>query len=146
MSALEQLVANMTVAQLAETAGLSLTDVVGLVLGPDRGGRPAARAAAARAPRTASETPAATGQSKATAGSFAVTERKHHTRTQAGRDALDAAITTFLKQTGERMRAVDIRDAVGGTPAQVRARLNALIEEGRVAYEGQASGTRYWVK
>jgi hypothetical protein len=44
------------------------------------------------------------------------------------------------------MRAADIRDAVGGSASQVRARLNALIGDARVAYTGKASGTVYWVK
>lgn len=142
MSALEQLVGNMTVAQLAEVAGLSIDEVVGLVL-KKGASRPAS---GGRGRKDSGDAPTTTSHNKAAAGSFAVTERQHETRTQAGRDALDKAILTVLKQTGERMRAVDVRDAVGGTAAQVRARLNALIADARVSYGGKASGTRYWVK
>ena len=141
MSALEQLVGNMTVAQLAEAAGLSIDEVVSLVLK-----KGASRPLASRGRKAEGDAPTTTTHNKAAAGSFAITERQHETRTQAGRDALDRAILTFLKQTGERVRAVDIRDAVGGSAAQVRARLNALIADARVLYAGQASGTRYWVK
>jgi hypothetical protein len=141
MSALEQLVGNMTVAQLAEAAGLTIDEVVSLVLKQS-----ASRPVAPRGRKPGSDEPTTTTQSKAAAGSFAITERQHETRTQAGRDALDRAIVTLLKQTGERMRAADIRDAVGGSASQVRARLNALIGDARVAYTGKASGTVYWVK
>ncbi len=139
MSALEQLVGNMSVAQLAESAGLTIDEVVALVL-KRAGGKPGGARANAGAKSGVS------AQNKAAAGSFAVTEERHNTRTQAGRDALDAAIISILKQTGEPMRAVDIRDAVGGTAAQVRARVNTLIAEGKIAYKGRASGTRYWMK
>ena len=44
------------------------------------------------------------------------------------------------------MSAQNIRKDVGGTPKQVRDHLNTLIEEGRVAYGGQARGTRYWLE
>lgn len=139
MSALEQLVGNMSVAQLAESAGLTIDEVVALVL--KRAGKAGGSRASAGAKRSG-----VSSQNKAAVGSFAVTERRHNTRTQAGRDALDGAIMSILKQTGEPMRAVDIREAVGGTAAQVRARLNALIGDGKLAYKGRASGTRYWIK
>jgi hypothetical protein len=141
MSALEQLVGNMTVAQLADAAGLSIDEVVSLVLKQG-----ASRPSAVGGRKASGDVPTATSHNKAAAGSFAIAEREHETRTQGGRDALDRAILTVLKQTGQRMKAVDIRDAVGGSAAQVRARLNALIGDARVAYAGKASGTRYWVK
>jgi hypothetical protein len=140
MSALEQLVGNMTVAQLAESAGMTIDEIVGLVL--KRGASRGSSGRKAASPRSSG----VSAQNKTAAGSFAVTERTHHTRTQAGRDALDEAILAILKNTGEPMRAVDVREAVGGTAAQVRARLNTLIEGGKLAYKGRASGTRYWIK
>ena len=128
----------MSVGQLAESAGLSVDEVVGLVLNTSRKSAPRSKRAAG--------TSQVSSQSKAVAGSFSATPHTYSTRTQAGRDALDAAITATLKKTGQPMRAVDLRVAVGGTAPQMRARLNSLIEAGTVVYTGRSSGTRYELK
>ena len=39
-----------------------------------------------------------------------------------------------------------IRKGIGGTAAQIRTRLNYLIERNKVTYKGRASGTRYKAK
>ncbi|MEM7154254.1 MAG: hypothetical protein AAF799_15520 [Myxococcota bacterium] len=140
MSALEQLVANMTVAQLADLAGTDVDSMVALVLGKSKRGV---------APKTAQT--GRRGRKRAEAGDASVAAQNeapapsqgHNTRTRAGRDALDAAILTFLKEQSDPVRALDIRKGVGGTAAQVRTRLNFLIEKKRVNYTGRASGTRY---
>jgi predicted ArsR family transcriptional regulator len=70
----------------------------------------------------------------------------HNTRTRTGRAELDQSILDFLKSQSEPVRALDIRKGIGGTAAQIRTRLNFLIEKGKVTYKGRASGTRYRAK
>jgi len=151
MSSLEQLVGNMTVAQLAELAGMDINAVVELVLGAKgsgskaapakRGRKPGRKAAAPAAAAAAPEADAAPAEAAAPAP-----EGGHNTRTRAGRDALDAAIIDFLRNQEEPVRALDIRKGIGGTAAQIRTRLNFLIEQSKVTYKGRASGTRYKAK
>lgn len=149
MSSLETLVGNMTVAQLAQAAGMDIDGVVALVLGtggkapvkvaPAKRGRKPGRKAA---PAAEAEAPAPEAPEEAappTGGS-------HNTRTRAGREALDKAIIEFLKEQAEPVRALDIRKGIGGTAAQIRTRLNYLIERNKVTYKGRASGTRYKAK
>ncbi len=151
MSALEQLVGNMTVAQLAEAAGMDIDAVVGLVLG-----RAGAAKAAAAAPVVAKRKPGrprkVVAQDPAPAAVTAASDDEgddgegHNTRTRTGRMALDQAILDFLKAQSEPVRALDIRKGIGGTAAQIRTRLNYLIEKNKVTYKGRASGTRYRAK
>ena len=149
MSSLEELVGSMTVAQLAEHAGMDIDSVVALVLGakggapkavaPKRGGRKAGGRKAAVGAVEAEIAPVEDEPAEDTGGS-------HNTRTRAGREALDNAIIDYLKAQSEPVRALDIRKGIGGTAAQVRTRLNYLIEQGKVTYKGRASGTRYKAK
>lgn len=141
MSALEQLVANMTVAQLAELAGTDVDSMVALVLGKTK--RAAAKTAQAAPRRGRKRAEAADAGAVAQNDAPASSGDGHNTRTRAGREALDAAILGFLKEQSEPVRALDIRKGVGGTAAQVRTRLNFLIEKKKVNYTGRASGTRY---
>jgi len=159
MSALEQLVGNMTVAQLAEAAGMDIDAVVGLVLG-NRGMSASAvkTAPAAKGKRKPGRPPKAAAQEPAPA---VLTAKEadddddddgegggdgHNTRTRTGRAELDTAILDYLKSQSEPVRALDIRKGIGGTAAQIRTRLNFLIEKGKVTYKGRASGTRYRAK
>ncbi|MCH9686692.1 MAG: hypothetical protein K0V04_34990 [Deltaproteobacteria bacterium] len=135
MSSLENLVRNMTVAQLADAANLEVGALVELVLG---GGK--APAAPAKPKKVAAAKPGRPAKAAASDGP------SHNTRTQSGREALDTAILSFLKAQKEPSRALAVKAAVGGTSAQVRARLNTLIEAGRVTFTGKASGTRYRAK
>lgn len=144
MSALETLVANMSVAQLAELAGMDVDSMVALVLGKKAGAAPKAPARRGGR-RKAAE--AVEGEADAPAQAAPASSGKgHNTRTRAGREALDQAIIAFLKEQSEPVRALDIRAGVGGTAAQIRTRLNFLIEKGKVTYKGRASGTRYRAK
>ena len=144
MSALENLIASMSVAQLAEMAGMDVESMVTLVL--ERGGRGTAapKAKGRRGGRKKAE--AAEGEAATQAAPAKKSGSGHNTRTKAGRDALDAAILEFLGSQSDPVRALDIRKGVGGTSAQVRTRLNYLISQSKVAYKGRASGTRYWTK
>jgi hypothetical protein len=64
-------------------------------------------------------------------------------RTEAGRAALQQAVVQALRDAGgSDVRAEQLR-SLGATPAQLRATLNGLIEDGVVSYTGQARGTRY---
>lgn len=152
MSALEQLVGNMTVAQLAEAAGMDIDAVVSLVLGSKETG--AARQAPAAAKGRGGRKPGRRPAAEAAPAAVAATEEEeaggdeggHNTRTRSGRQELDNAILDFLKGQPEPVRALDIRKAIGGTAAQIRTRLNYLIEKGKVTYKGRASGTRYRAK
>ncbi len=143
MSALEQLIANMTVARFAELANMDVGTVAELVLG--KGGSVQA------APKAA---PKARGGRKVRKGGPAqevsaapeTDQAEHNTRTRAGREALDNAILEYLKASKEPVRALAIRDAIGGTAAQIRTRLNYLIEKKKVTYTGRASGTKYKAK
>jgi len=157
MSALEQLVGNMTVAQLAEAAGMDIDAVVGLVLG-SRGAAAAVKAAPpakgkrkpGRPPKAAAQEPAAAVTAKEAdddddEGGDAGGDG-HNTRTRTGRAELDQSILDYLKSQSEPVRALDIRKGIGGTAAQIRTRLNYLIEKGKVTYKGRASGTRYRAK
>jgi hypothetical protein len=158
MSALEQLVGNMTVAQLAEAAGMDIDAVVGLVLGNRGvGAAKAAPAAKGKSGRKPGRPPKATQEQMQAA--LAATEDDdeddegaesggdgHNTRTRTGRAELDQAILDYLKSQPEPVRALDIRKGIGGTAAQIRTRLNYLIEKNKVTYKGRASGTRYRAK
>lgn len=161
MSALEQLVGNMTVAQLAEAAGMDIDAVVGLVLGNRGASVPAAKAAptATKAPSgrrpgrppkirppVAEAAPAAGSSDEDDDDEGGGGDGGHNTRTRTGRQALDQAIIDYLKSQSEPVRALDIRKGIGGTAAQIRTRLNYLIEKGKVTYKGRASGTRYRAK
>lgn len=124
---IEELVAKMTVAELARATGFSVSELVALVL-EDAGGL------ANKLPSGASVTPTPPA------------EPAVETRTQRGRDALDAAILAVLRESKQPLRALEVREHVGGTAAQVRGRLNALLQEERIGSRGQASGTKYFYK
>jgi hypothetical protein len=71
---------------------------------------------------------------------------KINTRTQDGRDALDAAVAVFLQSAGSA-RAEAVRAAVGGQAAQVRKSLERLMAAKKVSRSGQKRGTTYhWGK
>lgn len=146
MSALETLVSNMTVAQLAELAGMDVDSMVSLVLGKARKGAGAAKESPTPRGRRKAAAAESTTQAAAPAQAAPAPSKKHNTRTREGREALDQAILSFLKKQGDPARAIDVRNGVGGTAAQVRTRLNVLIEQGKVSFKGRASGTRYKAK
>lgn len=146
MSALETLVSNMTVAQLAELAGMDVDSMVALVLGKARKGAGTAPKAAAPRGRRKAAAAESTAQAEAPAQAPPSRSKKHNTRTREGREALDQTILSFLKEQSEPVRALDVRKGVGGTAAQIRTRLNFLIEQGKVTFKGRASGTRYKAK
>lgn len=64
-------------------------------------------------------------------------------RTEEGRDQYDAVVAKALRSIGAKVSASELRSVVGGSPAQVRASLDRLIDQGRVEYEGKTRSTRY---
>jgi len=64
------------------------------------------------------------------------------TRTEAGRNKIDAAVSDFLSSASEA-GAEQIRSAVGGTSAQLRQSLDRLRKAKKVSRKGQKRGTRY---
>jgi hypothetical protein len=124
----------MTVAELAQRSGRSITDVIELVLS-DRGSLRAVR-------------PATNGQSKrgrkaAAAPAPAARKKGTETRTQAGRSSYDETVLAAVKASKGKVKAEQLRKKVGGTPPQLRAALGRLIENGAVKSSGKARGTAY---
>jgi propanediol dehydratase large subunit len=138
---LESLVAQMTVAELAQRSGRSISDVIELVLSSGNGVARVARATAAPATngrKTPGRKAAATPAPAATGG-----RKKAQTRTQAGRASYDDAVLTAVKSSKGKVKAEDLRRKVGGTPPQLRAALARLIDSGTVKSAGKARGTTY---
>lgn len=126
LGALENLVGNMTLAELSARTGRSVTDIVDFAV---RGSR--------RTPSNGAST-----KTKPTA-TKASSRNAVNTRTPAGRDQYDAAVLQVLRDAGTKVGAVQVRKQVGGTALQVRTALNRLIEAGTVTFEGKARATTY---
>jgi len=65
------------------------------------------------------------------------------TRTAVDRRILDTKVLAFVKDCSSPCTATEVREALGGTPLQIRRALNRLIERDALSYQGQARGTRY---
>lgn len=65
-----------------------------------------------------------------------------NTRTAAGRESMDAAVSAALESAGTA-GAEEIRASVGGSSAQVRESMVRLMEAGSVTRKGEKRGTRY---
>ena len=138
-NALENLVARMTVGELAQRSGRSVADIAVFALG----------GAAVRGPRVGSPKPNGVARGKPSrdrGGSGHVEAKRVDTRTQQGRATYERDVLAALQKSSGKTSAQDIRKQVGGTPEQARVTLNRLIELGKVQYEGQARATRYWAK
>lgn len=72
----------------------------------------------------------------------ATTGGERNTRTQQGRDAIDAEVSAYLESSGT-VAAETVRGAVGGTAAQIRDSLTRLMEAGFVVRTGDRRATRY---
>ena len=128
-NALEQLVEDMTLRQLADRTGRSVSDIVGWAMRSAKG-------------TTTKETTTSTtkpGRKSKSAGAVDV-------RTPAGRTAYDQAVMQAVVEAKGPVSAPDVRATAGGTPAQARASLDRLISGGKLGYKGRARGTRYFVR
>lgn len=129
MSAIESLVGQMTVSELAAKAGMSVSSIVEIAL---------SGAKAPRAPKMPAPSAAAAGPTKVGNG------RVVDTRSAEGREIFQGRVLDFVQDAPGKVSAQDVRAAVGGTAAQVRKALNVAIENGDLKYGGRARGTRYW--
>lgn len=82
------------------------------------------------------------GRKAGRGGAKRAAARKVNTRTEAGREKLDADVAAYLT-SAKSARAEDIRAAVGGTSAQVRQALTRLMEAKKVSKKGQKRATEY---
>lgn len=65
-----------------------------------------------------------------------------NTRTQSGRDEIDAAVTRCLEAAGVA-GAEQIRSEIGGSAAQIRESLTRLAQDGLVTRSGEKRATKY---
>ncbi len=87
-------------------------------------------------------TPAPKGSS---AASVRTEGKGFNTRTDSGRDAIDAAIKNYL-QANKAARAEEIRTRVGGSSAQIRQSMVRLMGKNLVTRSGSKRATSYtWV-
>ena len=129
----------MTLSELADRSGKSVTQIIAWALpGKSGGGKAPAPRAAAKTNGAPSSKAAAKPSAAGGKGSKAV-----NTRTPEGRAKYDAAVYDAVAAAGQPVGSSKLRKSVGGTPLQLRTALNRLIEEGKVTYEGKARATRY---
>jgi hypothetical protein len=128
---LEDLVASMSVRELSERSGRTVSEIAVFALG-------GARSPSNTTPRT-TPNPARNGAASPKPRGGAV-----DTRSAAGRAAYEAAVHGVVRDATDVVSANDVRANVGGTAMQARAALNRLIEQGRIRYKGKARGTRYF--
>ena len=131
-SALEDLVGNMTLAELAARSGKSVEAIAAYAMG----GASGSNGARGRAEISNVEPGAKAGRRKAVA----------ETRTRSGRDEFDARVLDAIKNAGGTAQSVDIEEIVGGTAQQRRAALHRLIASRKLARTGKARSTAYTVR
>ena len=133
-TALEQLVSQLTLNELASKSNRSVEQIVSFAFAGTTTTSPRNGTANNR-PNGAEATRVATKRAPATS--------EVDTRSAAGRKAFEASVYRAVADAPGKISASQIRDQLGGTALQIRAALNRLIEDGRVNYEGKARGTRY---
>ena len=131
---LEELVGNMSIAELARLAGTSVEQVVSKVLGsaPSNG-----------ATRRAAAPPNGDGRAAPTSAPKAG-GRPPKKIPKGGLSTAD--VLAVVAAAKGPIGAQDVRAKVGGSAAQVRAALAKLQEAGRVKITGERRGTRYHAK
>ncbi len=120
----------MTLSELADRSGKSVSDIIAWALPGKGGGAKAPRPAAVK--KAAPKAAAGGGKSKVV-----------NTRTPEGRAEYDTAVLEAVGSFKSAAGSSQLRKKVGGTPLQMRTALNRLIESGKVTYEGKARATRY---
>ncbi|MEM6996322.1 MAG: hypothetical protein AAF721_37795 [Myxococcota bacterium] len=127
--ALEALVEEMTLRQLAERTGRSVGDIVAWAMHS-----------------SSRSSKASTSTTKPKTKASATGARSVDVRKAAGRKAYDKAVLAVVIEASGPTSAQEVRKSVGGTPAQARSALNRLIEGGRIGSQGRARATRYFPK
>lgn len=149
-TALEALVSSMALSDLSERSGKSVEEIVNWAMGgrpsspgKSRGTAALAAAAAGASPRAAAAPAAAPAPAAEAPARRAGAAKTVNTRTPEGRTRYDEAVLSLVRESDGPIAAATIRKKVGGTPLQVRAALNRLIEAGQVEYQGRARAMRY---
>lgn len=149
----------MTVAELAQRCGRSVSQLVELAFGsgaaststaPRGPGRPPGRRAKSKAKgkgrakgKAAAAPKAAPAAAKAGKAAPSGKKAKVDTRAPSGRAQYDDTVLAAIRGTKGRVKAADLRKKLGGSPLQIRAALHRLIESGKIKAAGQARGTTY---
>lgn len=132
-TALENLVGDMTLSELGQRSGKTVSDIVSFALGSKS---PRATTSSNGAPRAAKTTSSKT-KTKTTSTTVDV-------RTRASHAELDAKLLEVIKTLGTA-RASDLA-CVGGDEFQRRAALHRLIEARKIRRTGVARATTYTAK
>ncbi len=114
MTTLEALASTLTIAELADKSGRSISEIVAFAMPSN-------------------------GHARDRAASATV-----DTQTASARDRYDARVLKALQAADGWSRATQIRERVGGSPLQIRTALHRLIERGVISQRGQARATEYW--
>ena len=135
-SPLEEFVGSMTISELADRSGRSVSQIIAWAHPGTSGGSKTA------APKAAPKKPAAKAPSAASTGGG----KNVNTRTPEGRAAYDVAVLDAVTASKKPIGSSKLRKAIGGTPLQLRTALNRLIEAGKVTYQGKARATKYLLR
>jgi uncharacterized membrane protein len=162
----------MTVAELAQRSGRSITQLVELAFGSraastttttsrapaaapsgkskgkskgkgTKAAAPKAAAPKAAAPKAAAPKAAAPKAAPAAAPKAAGKRAAVDTRAASGRASYDDAVLAAIRSSKGKVKAADLRKKLGGSPLQIRAALHRLIEGSKIKASGQARGTAY---
>ena len=113
MSTLETLASTITLRELADKSGRSISEVVAFAMpNGHRNGAPEA-------------------------------DKPVDTRSHDGREAYDTQVLAALQKRDDWTLATDLRSDVGGTPLQMRTALARLLDRDLVEHRGQARATQY---
>ncbi len=130
-----------------EHPGLSAQDVAEALRGlaqPGESPAPAPRAAAKSSEAAPAAAKAKGKPGRPSKAAAAAKAGAASLRTKEGRDAYDASVVAaFSGLGGKNIPARKIRAKVGGTPTQLRASLDRLIEARKVSFSGEKAATRY---
>ncbi len=121
----------MTLSELADRSGKSVTQIIAWALPGKSGG------AKASAPRAKTPARAGGGGGKGGGG------KAVNTRTPEGRAAYDVDVLNAVQGANKPVGSSYLRKKAGGTSLQMRTALNRLIEAGKVTYQGKARATKY---
>ena len=134
-SALEDLVASMTISELAQRSGRSVGAIAAYALGRSR-------------PITAAPTSSRNERRSSSTTRKAARASVGHvdTRSASGRKEFDTRVLEAVRALGGSAQANDVERVVGGTPMQRRTSLARLVKSRKLTRSGQARATTYSVR
>jgi hypothetical protein len=130
MSDLEQLIASMTVSDLAKLSGKTASEI-------------AAFALSGSVPRATSTAPSTRATEKPRPPRPNTNTNTTSVRTIAGRADLDARILAAVQAAGGPVSSAELEAQVGGNAMQRRAALKRLVESRKIQRQGVARATTY---